>query len=123
MRSHGFVWTPLDSGHSSGGRFASGEFRRGTRRLELHFRYSLGLVQYHVGNLALSHEDYMWAVIGQRWASHYPGFSQEPLDGFRHLLADLQQFGSSFMSGSDQEFAGHIQRAESLKRNTPRFPI
>src|SRR5208283_2251673 len=50
------------------------------RSLELHFRHSLGLVTYRVGRISLAHEDYMWAVVGQRSATHYPGFSTDPLD-------------------------------------------
>jgi hypothetical protein len=122
MCSHGFAFTPASSGVGSGGAFASGEFRRGRRRLELHIRYSLGLVTYHVGDLALSHEDYMWSVLGRRWASQYPGFSKEPLDGFRHLLSDLRMFGSDFLVGSDDDFAKHVQRAEALKKPAPHLP-
>jgi len=62
MQSLAFVYTPISAGVGSGGTFAGGEFRREDRRLELHFRYSLGLVTYHVGNPALSHEDYMWCA-------------------------------------------------------------
>ena len=90
--------------------------------MELHFRYSLELVIYHVGPLALSHEDYMCSVLGRRWASQYPGFSKEPLGGFRHLLADLQQHGADFLAGSDADFAKHVQRAEALKKTAPRLP-
>src|ERR1700733_2642043 len=46
MRSHGFVFGPTTAGDGSGGSFARGEFRGGNRRLELHYRYSLGLVTY-----------------------------------------------------------------------------
>jgi len=46
MESLGFVYTQISAGAGSGGSFASGEFRRGDRRLELHFLYSLGLVTY-----------------------------------------------------------------------------
>lgn len=122
MRSHGFVFTPASSGVGSGGSFASGEFRRGDRGLELHFRHSLGLVTYRVGIFELSHEDYIWSVLGRRWASQYPGFSKEPLDGFRHLLADLQQYGSDFLVGSDKDFTKHIRRVREQKASSPRLP-
>ena len=82
MRSHGLTFTATTSGVGSGGSFAVGEFRRGNRSLELHYRYSLGLVTYHVGHWALSHEDYMWSVMNRRWGSDYPGFSKEPLMPF-----------------------------------------
>lgn len=91
LEPHEFVSLLTDAGIGSGGQYASAEFRRGNRRLELHFRFSLGLVTYHVESAALSHEDYMWSVLGKRWASYYPGFSEDPLDGFRHLRRDLEQ--------------------------------
>jgi hypothetical protein len=122
MQSLGFVYTQTSAGVGSGGSFAAEEFRRGDRRLELHFRYSLGLVTYHVGNLALSHEDYMWSTVGRRWATQYPGFSTDPLDGFRHLLADLQRYCSEFLSGSDTDFIERAKRAEALKKASSRLP-
>jgi len=122
MRSHGFVYTPTAAGVGSGGSFASGQFRRGNRSLELHYRYSLGLVTYHVGKLALSHEDYMWSVLDGRWRSEYPGFSKEPLDDFRHLRADLEHHCIDFLAGSDAGFESHVQRAEMLKKTTSRLP-
>jgi hypothetical protein len=123
MRSHGFVYTQTSVGVGSGGSFASGEFRRGDRRLELHFRYSLGLVTYHMGSASLSHEEYMWSVLRKRWASHYPGFSGDALESFRHLLLDLEQYGSDFLVGSDSEFAKHIDQAALLKKVSPRLPL
>jgi hypothetical protein len=122
MRSHGFIYAPANVGIGSGGSFASGEFRRGDRSLELHYRYSLGLVSYHIGPLVLSHEDYMLSVLGRRWESKYPGFSKEPLDSFRHLLVDLKSQCIDFLAGSDAEFAMHVERAEALKRTASRLP-
>ncbi len=122
MQSHGFVHTPTTVGVGSGGAFASAEFRRGHRRLELHYRYSLGLVTYHVGHLALSHEDYMLSVLGRRWGSEYPGFSKEPLDGFRRLLSDLKHHCIDFLAGSDADFEVHVERADALKNAAARLP-
>ena len=88
----------------------------------MHFRQSLGLVTYHLGETSLSHEDYMWAVSGRRWSTEYPGFSIDPLDGFRHLRADLEKHGSSFLTGSDQDFLDDVGRATLLKKSSPRLP-
>jgi hypothetical protein len=88
----------------------------------LHFRYSLGLVNYRVGHLTLSHKDYMWSVLNRRWAGGYPGFSKEPLDAFRHLLEDLQRHCADFLSGSDADFARHVGRAKTLTKNASRLP-
>jgi len=122
MRSYGFVYASTSAGVGSGGSFSGGELRRADRRLELHFRYSLGLVTYHLGPAALSHEDYMWSVLGKRSASHYPGFSSNPMDGFRHLLLDLDQCGSDFLGGADSDFMRHVERADLLKKSASCLP-
>ena len=83
---------------------------------------SLGLVTYHVGHLALSHEDYMLSVLGRRWGSEYPGFSKEPLDGFRRLLSDLKLHFIAFLAGSDADFQTHVERADALKNAAARLP-
>jgi len=88
----------------------------------VHFRYSLGLVTYHVGNVSLSHEDYMWSVIGERGASHYPGFSKNPLDGFRDLRRDLEEHGAAFLAGTDADFLKCAQDAALRKNSGSRLP-
>jgi hypothetical protein len=113
MESHGFTFVPLASGKSSGGWSASGEFRRqrgdDLRRLELHFRHSLGLVTYHLGATSLSHSDYMRALKAK---NQYPGFSDDPLDGFRHLLRDLERYAGDFLDGPGDQFAHCAHEAE-----------
>jgi hypothetical protein len=101
---HGFAFQFGGSEQSSGGDFAFGNFLRAEWRLELHFRYSLGLVAYHFGSLTLSHEDYLWSVLGSRGQGQYPGFSDEPLDAFRHLASDLRTHCGAFISGDASEF-------------------
>jgi hypothetical protein len=103
----GFRFEERAEGVGSGGAFAWGEFVRDDRRLELHFRRSLGLVTYHLGNHALSHEGYLRAMGVPPGANQYPGFSDDPLDGFRHLAHDLRAFVSEFVRGD----AVTLQRA------------
>ena len=43
LASKGFTFHFRDEGSGSGGKFVWGEFARKDRRLELHFRHSLGL--------------------------------------------------------------------------------
>jgi hypothetical protein len=104
MAAHGFVWVAGAEGQSSGGTFASGSFVRGNRCLELNFRHSLGLVAYHLGDRSVDHAAYMRAVLGVNGGNQYPGFSSDPIDGFRHLAHDLESFCQSFLSGPDEEF-------------------
>jgi hypothetical protein len=119
---HGFTVSSPATGTGSGGTWACSQFRRGNRTLRLHFRYSLGLVEYEVAGVRLSHEDYMRSVTGLRGATSYPGFSNDPLDGFRHLAADPTQYAHDFLSGTDEQFVAHAQHAANLKQRTPRLP-
>jgi hypothetical protein len=103
----GFIF--VDGGEQSGsnGWSASGDFIRDDRRLELHVRTGLGLVRYHFGDYAISHEDLVRGVRGtERTAgpSEYPGFAEDPLAGFRHLRADLERFGAVFLTGGAKAF-------------------
>jgi hypothetical protein len=116
MNPHGFFLVEGPSGNSSGGNFASGEYVRDDRRLEIHFRYSLGLVTYHLGSLSLSHSSYMRALLGKNGGSQYPGFAEDPLDGFRDLSYDLSHFCGDFLSGSGEEFEGCVIKAAEQEK-------
>jgi hypothetical protein len=107
---HGFKFSVVTAGRGSGGAFAHGEFVRGNRKLELHFRYSLGLVTYHIGELSLAHTDYMRALLGQSGISHYPCFSDEPLAGFETLYQDLIEHCSDFLSGDGNQFRQCVKK-------------
>ena len=108
LSSHGFSFEFREEGRGSGGCFAWAEFVREERRLELHFRHSLGLVTYHVGPLHARHESYM-KELGVLGRNQYPGFSNDPLDGFRQLANDLG-YAADFLSGN-----GHTLHAAALK--------
>jgi hypothetical protein len=110
MESNGFQWESGLSGRGSGGQFDRGQYIKDDRKLDLHFRYSLGLVKYHIGNISLSHEDYMSYVAG-KGNSKYPGFSSDPYDGFRHLADDLKNYAKDFLSGTGEEFIKAKEKA------------
>ena len=112
--AQGFLFSDSGKGNRSGGPFACGEFKNNDRWLELHFRGSLGMVSYHLNSRSMSHQDYMRSVIGKPNSSHYPGFSDDPLDGFRHLLLDLQEYGADFLSGTDLCLMHRIDLANNL---------
>lgn len=111
LAPEGFIFTMLNAGPSSGGDFAGGEFRRHDRHLDLHFRYSLGLVAYHVEKVGLFHEEYVRAV---RAVDHitapnsYPGFSDDWSSQFQALSDDLRCFGERFLRGPVDGF-GELQ--------------
>ena len=110
LTAHGFHFELGDSDVGSGGRFARGAYVRGDRRLSFSMRFALGHVQYSIGAQTLPHEEFM-RVVAQDSEPQYPGFSSDPLDGFRHLHADLLHFGRVFLEGSDREFAAVATRA------------
>jgi hypothetical protein len=122
---HGFRFCNEQTGRGSGGLFASGEYVRGDRRFELHFRASLGLVTYHVGPLSLPHDEYLRALRVLPGECAYPGFSDDPLDGFRHLKTDLERFGQEFLAGDASVFLNAARAAaerqpEDARRNMAR---
>ena len=103
----GFEFIQVDEGGDSGAPFAHGEFFRGDRRLELHVRSKLGLVRYHFDDESLSHEDLVRGVRALEGISaegQFPGFSDDPMAGFRHLRHDIEKFGAIFLRGGAKAF-------------------
>ena len=112
LEPHGFIFKLETHGKSSGGWFASGSFSRSDRQLELHFRYSLGLVTYHLDQVLLDHEIYM-RLLGVYGVNQYPDFPQEPLESFHHLAKDIQDYCQDFICGDGQEFQAFAKQFSS----------
>ncbi|HEV8383673.1 MAG TPA: hypothetical protein VGQ11_02295 [Candidatus Acidoferrales bacterium] len=119
LQPQGYVFVEGLSGIGSGGKFASGEYVRNDRRLELHFRFSLGLVTYHIGNLTLTHEAYMHALLGSNGGNKYPRVSDDPLEAFRDLAYDLKNYCGDFLAGDGDEFARCVKKAHAREKLTP----
>lgn len=121
LRPHGYEFRLEKEDKESGGYFASGAYVRDNRKLELHFRYSLGLVRYHVGQESLDHETYM-RLMGVYGRNQYPDFPQDPIESFKHLGQDLQNFCSDFLSGECEQFkrlAAHLQKNPQMFKGLP----
>ena len=99
----GFHFKLAATGQSSGGHFAFGQFVCGDREIELHFRWSLGLVSYKVGNLVLGHEDYI-NLLDKHGQNKYPNFSDEPNDAFKCLKFDLENLLQDFAENNAIQF-------------------
>jgi hypothetical protein len=112
LQRHGFRSEEIVSGKGSGGHFATTVYENGDRKLELHFRYSLGLVTYHMGSVSVSHESFMRAVLGSKGGNKYPGFSDAPADSFQDLACDLEEFAQSFLAGDTVEFSKYVAVAQ-----------
>jgi len=98
LEPFGFKFRILKTGNSSGGKFCEAKFTRDNRRIELHFRWSLGLVRYHYGNINASHESYIEA-LGMQNKSQFPGFYEDELEGFQKLAQDIDLIRSDFIEG------------------------
>ncbi|HRE56691.1 MAG TPA: hypothetical protein PLW09_02635 [Candidatus Kapabacteria bacterium] len=119
----GFHFKLEGTGQSSGGHFAYGQFVNGDRAIELHYRWSLGLVSYKVGNLALGHEEYI-NLLDKHGQNQYPNYSDEPNDAFRCLRFDLENLLVDFTENNailykqkapDKIF--EIERQQAIKNN------
>ena len=111
---HGFHFERGMAGPASGGEFARAAYVRGHHRLDFSVRRGLGEVVYRVRDTSLAHEDFMRAVAGAGRHA-YPGFSSDPLDGFRHLRQDLEQFGKAFLRTMDEDFHEFAWQAERTR--------
>ena len=116
LGAHGFSFKEGPAGRSSGGPYASGIYANGNRALEIHFRFSLGLVTYHFGERSVDHQSYMRAVLGNNGGNHYPGFSDDPKSGFENLAYDLQNFATAFLTGNINEFTRYSIAADEWKQ-------
>ncbi len=115
LEPHGFQLSEVSLTRGSGGTGATCAFTCGQKRLELHYRYSLGLVTYHVGEASLLHEDYM-RLKGVGKQASYPDFPKQPIESFEHLALDLASFCKDFVQGSGKEIA----ELSGLARNHPK---
>jgi hypothetical protein len=65
--------------------------------------------------MSLPHEDLTRAVCATSSFGEppeYPGFSEDPLEGFRHLAHDLVRFAQVFVVGSVAEFTALVRWVE-----------
>jgi hypothetical protein len=116
LRKYGFSYADGDAGSGSGGPYATGAYTNGDRRLELSFRYSLGLVTYHFRGVSIDHETYMRFAPGAGNRHRYPGFSDDSLTSFQDLACDLENFAISFLHGDFAEFLRCANAAANWKK-------
>ena len=96
----GFSFVPGTHGHSSGGNFAQASYVNGDRCLTFSYRFALGLVIYHIGDLSVGHNEYM-QFLGKAKDPAYAWFSREsPMAGFEALRHDLDLYCQDFLVGS-----------------------
>jgi hypothetical protein len=113
------AWFSFADGHSglgSGGHYASGVYVNAARKIEIHYRYSLGLVTYHFGQAFTDPESYMRVLLGDKTANRYPSFSDDPLAAFRDLADNVQNLASAFLEGDFERFASYAAAAEQWKK-------
>jgi hypothetical protein len=111
----GFTFEHTETGHASGGTSATGRFSKGSQYAEFSVRWSLGLVSYGWDGTTLSHADYLRG-LGATGA--YPGYCTDPLEGFRHLAADLAGPLRGFRDGDREEYDLAGRAAAGAPRRT-----
>jgi hypothetical protein len=75
----------------------------------------LGEVVYQAtGAHEVPHEWYMRAKLGRAGGNAYPGYSNDPLDGFRHLAHDLERHCAEFLTGTDAEWRAVAEAAAAV---------
>jgi hypothetical protein len=104
LEKHGFHFGVTTTGKGSGGNFATGVYVSGERRLELHYRYGLGIVRYHIGELELDHLQYM-KLLGVYMDCRFASTQLDGgLDGFERLRDDLELYCGDFLYGDGRQF-------------------
>src|SRR5438128_1039597 len=118
LQRHGFRREEIVSGKGSGGHFATTMYANGDRKLEIHFRFSLGLVTYHMGSVSVSHESFTTAVLGTKGGNKYRDFSDARADSFWRLAYDLEAFAQSFLARDTVEFSKYAGVAQKQSSST-----
>lgn len=95
-----FVLGPTHSSPGSGGHFATARWIKGEQFIELHMRWALGIVRYGWSDEVFDHLHIVGALAVSK---SYPGFSDDPLDGFRHLAQDLKGPLSGILGSENRE--------------------
>ena len=124
LRERGFTFNIVTEGSGSGGNFAIGRYEKGNRSIELHVRYALGIVIYRLGDSELRHQDLVDCFKVPREDQSYPGFSDDPVEGFEHLRQDLQGPLAAFLEGTgDAQFLDYAKRVNiDPAGSKPRLP-
>jgi hypothetical protein len=77
-------------------------------------------VTYHLGEVQVSHEGHVRTVHGASGGNAYPGFSDDPLDGFLRLRHDLERYGGALLRGTDEELQSLLLRVVEQEQRRPR---
>jgi hypothetical protein len=87
LEGYGYEIGPEETARGSGGPAAVVRWVADDRWIETHVRTGLGIVRYGFGDEYIEHRDFLrWAGA----AGAYPGYGDDPVQGFVRLLADLE---------------------------------
>ncbi len=102
LKEHGFELAEYEKIEDRGYSYRA-KYRCGHRAVELHYCFSLYKVVYQIDEYEIDHETYVDSVSSKK-GRRYPGYNEDQIDGFRDVIADLQEFGSGFFSEDLERF-------------------
>lgn len=111
-----FSTVPSSTGSGSGGEFGVSRWVRSDQYIELHVRHALGIVVYGWADESFDHATVAAALSV---TTTYPGFSSDPLDGFRHLAQDLAGPLAAIV-GPDSDQV--LRKVRDWRTASPRLP-
>src|SRR6266571_9517877 len=111
---YGFVYQASEVDRGSGGLYAHGGSHE--RTVRWNSACAMRSVRSAIASMLPRYctKYFARAAVG-RGQARYPGFSDDPLDGFRDLATDLVRFGSVFLAGTTAEFAALVTKAERTR--------
>jgi hypothetical protein len=94
------IYPPVPDG---GGTVYSAQFVWGNHSVTLIHRASLSDVAYSIGAMSIEHAAYLQA-LGVLMGATFPALTDDPLEDYRGLLADLEERVTPFFEEPDRDF-------------------
>lgn len=103
LKENEFLLSNSQIDKGSGGFFIICRFEKGNRKINIFYRYSLGPVEYSIGENKIDHVSYMkFLQVDEK--SKYPGFTDSPEESFKNLLSDIKNYCQDFICGDGDQF-------------------
>ncbi len=121
LGEHGFILESYENGKGSGGNFTLANFKNGSKRFTIGYRYSIGVLNYQFEKYIVSHSFYL-DHLGLSEKKKFPDFqSDDKMLAFYHILHDLDFLVDDFFDGSCKQLIESAKLQEKyIKENNKR---